>query len=484
MGQASQVLAFVGQIHRAQLGMCLEEESVGRQCGAHQAREHRIISARRDASRQHQPVRLEVEFQASASVGHLDLQATGVADLRLLALGKAHEQNARLARLLIVDLAETVRANVAVEHHHTRIWFLSLQFERVFDSLGTAHAAAIGILLVAAVHTLDHHHLGFGRLGQAALGQLVFQLALREHRWVLAVEVGLGGALAAARGQHHHAVIQRLLAASLLDNSVELADVAGELHDLGLAVHGDLGMPFNLPNQLGQEAGHIRTLEGVADLAQLAAQLSLFFDQVNGETLVSQAQRRGHARQAAAQNQRCLRDRLLSGFQRLEAPRAAHGHVHEIDGLFRGGDGIVAMDPRALIADVGHREQVGIESRVAQGFLEENLVRARRTRSHHQAVQLVLADHVLDVLLVGIRAGVQARLGVRHARHLARTFRHLIHVHHGRDVVAAVADEHAHARLLVGDIAFPGVLLPLDQVASHGREAFHGQGRGAGGLRH
>jgi hypothetical protein len=32
-------------------------------------------------------------------------------------------------------------------------------------------------------------------------------------------------------------------------------------------------MPFNLANQLSQEAGHIRTLEGVADLAQLAAQL-------------------------------------------------------------------------------------------------------------------------------------------------------------------------------------------------------------------
>jgi len=35
--QASQVLAFVGQIHRAQLGMRLKEEAVGRERGAHQA---------------------------------------------------------------------------------------------------------------------------------------------------------------------------------------------------------------------------------------------------------------------------------------------------------------------------------------------------------------------------------------------------------------------------------------------------------------
>jgi hypothetical protein len=47
--QASQVLALVGQIHRAQLGMRLKEESVGRERGAQQAREDRVVGARGDA---------------------------------------------------------------------------------------------------------------------------------------------------------------------------------------------------------------------------------------------------------------------------------------------------------------------------------------------------------------------------------------------------------------------------------------------------
>ena len=60
-------------------------------------------------------------------------------------------------------------------------------------------------------------------------------------------------------------------------------------------------------------------------------------------------------------------------------------------------------------------------------------------------------------------ASACATLGI-----LRRALGHGLDVDHRGDVVAAVADEDADARLLVGDVAFPRVLVALDHGAAHG----------------
>ena len=89
-------------------------------------------------------------------------------------------------------------------------------------------------------------------------------------------------------------------------------------------------------------------------------------------------------------------------------------------------DGLVLVHPRALVADVGHGEEVLVQPALAQRLLEEDLVRARRAGGHDQPVEPVLLDHVLDVLLVGVGAGVEAGLGVADVGQLGGLLGHLL----------------------------------------------------------
>ena len=220
------------------------------------------------------------------------------------------------------------------------------------------------------------------------------------------------------------------------------------------------------------------------DVAKIAAQGRVLLHQVHLEALVGDAQRRGHARQPAADNQRRCRHRQLAGLQRLQMPRPGDGHGHQVHGLIGGRHGVVLVDPGALVADVGHRKEVLVEPALAQRLLEEDLVRPRRTGGHHQPVEPVLLDHVLDVLLVGVRAGVEAGFGVADVGHLGRLAGYPFHVDDRSDVVAAVADEHAHPRGFVGGVALPGVFVALDQIAARGGKLVHGARRRRRGLRH
>ena len=79
----------------------------------------------------------------------------------------------------------------------------------------------------------------------------------------------------------------------------------------------------------------------------------------------------------------------------------------------------------------------------------------------------------LMLLLGVVRAGVEVGLGVARRWAASRASRATAsHVDDRRDVVPAVADEHADARLLVGDVALPRVLVAVHQrAARRGRAA-------------
>ena len=89
---------------------------------------------------------------------------------------------------------------------------------------------------------------------------------------------------------------------------------------------------------------------------------------------------------------------LLLRVERLQAPGAGHCHARQIPGLFGGQFRPLRMNPRVLVADVGHLKEVGIEARLANGVAENRFVGAWCARRDNDAVQAVLGNPLLDEL--------------------------------------------------------------------------------------
>jgi hypothetical protein len=77
---------------------------------------------------------------------------------------------------------------------------------------------------------------------------------------------------------------------------------------------------------------------------------------------------------------------------------AMHGGMDESLGLFGRGHGVV-VNPAALLTDVGHLKQVGIEASALDSPAECPLVHTRTAGGNHDAGELVfknvLGDHLL-----------------------------------------------------------------------------------------
>ena len=263
---------------------------------------------------------------------------------------------------------------------------------------------------------------------------------------------------------------------------VELADVALDARDFGFEVGLDLGMFLDLINEAAGEGGDVVVLEGVMNVVQGAAQTAGLLDQMDAESLVGERERGGHAAQAAADDDAGLVHRERAALERPERAGAGDGHFDEFNRLLGGGFRRGRMHPGTLVADVGHVEEVRVQPGLAQRFAEQRLVRARRAGRHHDAVEPVLMNHFLDVRQARVRTGEH---GVRRQHHVALVLDALddrLDVHDRPDVHAAMADEHAQARFLVGDVVLGGISLFGDERIAGRREQFHGHGRRGAGL--
>ena len=139
------------------------------------------------------------------------------------------------------------------------------------------------------------------------------------------------------------------------------------------------------------------------------------------------------------------------GASRLQRPhpaRAPDRRAHDGDGLGRGLRAILGH-PRALLADVGHQHEEGIETGLGAGPAEGGLVHARRARRHHHAVQPELGDVLLDLLLPGIRAHELVLARNHHAGFARHLLGQLFDVHRAGDVGATVTDVNPDCSLAV-----------------------------------
>jgi hypothetical protein len=98
-----------------------------------------------------------------------------------------------------------------------------------------------------------------------------------------------------------------------------------------------------------------------------------------------------------------------------------------------------------VLAQVGHLALVGIDAAFFGRATEGRLVHARRARGDDHAVELLVANGVLEHGLPRIRAHVLVFHGVNHAGHVQGRFGDSGNVHGAGDVLAAVANEDANA---------------------------------------
>jgi hypothetical protein len=70
------------------------------------------------------------------------------------------------------------------------------------------------------------------------------------------------------------------------------------------------------------------------------------------------------------------------------------------------------MDPGALIADVGHFEEITVEPCLADCVLEQRLMGSRGAGSDDHPIQPMLVDDLLHLLLSILGAGIEVILHV------------------------------------------------------------------------
>ena len=200
----------------------------------------------------------------------------------------------------------------------------------------------------------------------------------------------------------------------LADVDGEVAHVARHLVDLAVGHHVDVLVLGAVDHARREDAGRaVDGGEGLVELGHHPADGGLPLHDGHLEPGVGQVESSLDARHPPADDQDVLVDLDLGGVEGLELPGLGHSHAHDIPGLL-GGHGDVGVYPRAMLADVGHLEQVGVEAALVHAAPEGDLVHVGRARRHDDTVQLLVRDSLLDGGLTRLGTRVQNVLGVDH----------------------------------------------------------------------
>ena len=124
------------------------------------------------------------------------------------------------------------------------------------------------------------------------------------------------------------------------------------------------------------------------------------------------------------------------------------------------------VHPGALVADVGHLKQVGIETGLGQRVAEQRLVGSRGARGYHHPIQIMFGDLLLDPILSIVGAGIKIVLRIHDVGQRLRIFHDVRDVDHAGDIGPAVADKDSDARLFSRHLSFGRIDLGSDQRAT------------------
>ena len=288
----------------------------------------------------------------------------------------------------------------------------------------------------------------------ALLGDLPIQVQGEQDVGVLLVEVlafrpvGLG-----ADGQNDDAVLDHL---AVGQRGGEVAHHARHSGDDGLEMDRDVGGVEVTWSIRASSAGPDQPAPpGGVELAGHCRPAVLALHQVHLIALVRQGQGRGHAGDAAAHHQGGLVDRPTVRYSRGYSSRALATAMltrswHFCVASLR----LALVHPGALVADVGHLEEVLVEAGVAQHVLEDGLVGGGTAGRHHHPVEIMLLDHLHHLGLGVLGAGEEVGLGVLHVGDVLGVFHDGRDIGHPADVEAAVADKDPDPGRLVQHVLF------------------------------
>ena len=234
------------------------------------------------------------------------------------------------------------------------------------------------------------HRLGRIAVDGFALAQALVKGVDHLHR------ADLGAFAAAGAGGFVHkaglAADADLVVSNVARNGFHLA--AGQQLDVGVASHG---------RHFGGENSS-RTVErwkGLVQLGHVPADAGLALHQVNLLAGVGQAQGRLNPGDAAAKHQGRLLHLNVANIERAVVTGTPHRGA---DHAARFGGGLLGVvhHPRAVLADVGHLEEEGIQVAFGAGLPEGRLVHQRGAGSHHHPVQALFVNILLDQGLAGV----------------------------------------------------------------------------------
>jgi len=92
-----------------------------------------------------------------------------------------------------------------------------------------------------------------------------------------------------------------------------------------------------------------------------------------------------------------------------------HGHSYEILGLLRRCLRFAAVHPGTLIANIGHLEEVFVDTHIGHSLLKESLMGQGAARSDDHTVQPLLLDDLAHLLLRVLGAAEEVILHVDYA---------------------------------------------------------------------
>ena len=130
------------------------------------------------------------------------------------------------------------------------------------------------------------------------------------------------------------------------------------------------------------------------NMAEVPPERRFLLHERAGESLARQTQGGLHPGEAAADDEGPVRYPHRRFVEGADEARLGNHHAEQILRLCRGLPGELHVHPGALIADVGHLEEVLVETRLADRLLEQRLVGPRRAGGDDHPVEAMLLDRL------------------------------------------------------------------------------------------
>ena len=110
---------------------------------------------------------------------------------------------------------------------------------------------------------------------------------------------------------------------------------------------------------------------------------------------------------------------------------------------------LIHMNPGALVTDIGHLKEIGIESHFTDRVSKKRLMGPRCAGGHHDTVQVEFLHPLLDQFQGVCRTGVDRIFSMDHSWKGFCKFNDFFHIHGSSDIRSTTADKGSNSWLFI-----------------------------------